>query len=404
VSLWQRTSWYASVSVRILRGSATLRTVFSRRSARERTPNALARLLSECDAPRWDLTSSNPTRAGIAYPDELLFALERAQARSLVYRPEPFGSQQARAALAAQTNVAVEDILLTASTSEAYAFLFKLLCDPGDAILVPSPSYPLFEHLAELEGVEVRPYRLAYDGSWFVDLDSVKRAVTSRVRGIVVVSPNNPTGQYLTRSEQAALAELRLPIISDEVFAAYPLDSEASALPPHPECLTFTLDGLSKRAGSPQLKLGWTLLSGPTPARREARERLELVADTFLSVSTPIQSALPDLLQICPQVTQAIGQRCRGNLATLDAAIRDSALTRLRAEGGWCAVLRLPSIFSEDDWVVGLARDAGVLVQPGWFYDLESEPHIVLSLLPEPRAFEAGIARLVAHVAATTAT
>jgi aspartate/methionine/tyrosine aminotransferase len=364
----------------------------------------LATLLGEQGTPRWDLTSSNPTRSGIVYPPELLLALERAQARSQVYRPEAFGSELARAALAAETNVALEDIMLTASTSEAYAFLFKLLCDPGDVILVPSPSYPLFEHLADLEAVQARPYRLAYDGSWFVDLDSVKRALSPRTRAIVVVSPNNPTGQYLSRSEQAALAELGLPIISDEVFGAYGLDSSSGPLPPHPDCLTFTLDGLSKRAGSPQLKLGWTLLSGPEALRREARERLELIADTFLSVSTPIQNALPDVLQVCPRVMDAISERCRSNLAKLDAALAGSTVTRLRAEAGWSVVLRLPAVCSEDEWVVSLARDAGVLVQPGWFYDFESEPHIIVGLLPEPHVFESGVARLLAHVGDRIAT
>jgi len=202
----------------MLRGSYKLRTVFSRRSSRDRSANAITELLASTGKPTFDLTGSNPTRAGIAYPAELLQVLERAQAPALVYRPEPFGLATARDALGGLTGAAPSDILLTASTSEAYAFLFKLLCDPGEAVLVPAPSYPLFEHLAELEGVQALPYRLAYDGAWHVDFDALKRALTPRVRAIVVVSPNNPSGHYLRESERQKLAALGLPLISDEVF------------------------------------------------------------------------------------------------------------------------------------------------------------------------------------------
>jgi aspartate/methionine/tyrosine aminotransferase len=373
--------------------------VFSRRSSRDRSPNALFALLASAGKPPFDLTGSNPTTAGIAYPADLVQVLERAQAQSLVYRPEPFGLPSARAALARLTGAALDDILLTASTSEAYAFLFKLLCDSGDAVLVPAPSYPLFEHLAELEGVQAVPYRVAYDGAWHVDVDSLRRAITPRVRAIVVVSPNNPTGQYLRESERDSLAGLGLPLISDEVFAPFPLSPSAPRVaPPSSACLTFTLDGLSKRAGCPQLKLGWTIISGPELQRREARERLELIADTFLSVSTPIQQALPDLLAIGPRVTSAITERCRQNLATLERAVQASPVTLLRAEAGWSGVLRLPAVNGEEALVLGLLREAGVLVQPGWYYDFESEPYAVVSLLTEPRAFAEGTARLVEYV------
>jgi alanine-synthesizing transaminase len=373
--------------------------VFSRRSSRDRSPNSLAALLARVGPPRFDLTASNPTTAGITYPADLQKALERAQAQSLVYRPEPFGLPRAREAIAQLTGAAVDDILLTASTSEAYAFLFKLLCDAGDAVLVPAPSYPLFEHLAELEGVRAVPYRLAYDGAWHIDLDFLRRAITPRVRAIIVVSPNNPTGQYLREYELSSLAALGLPLISDQVFAPFPLSqSPPPIVPPSPTCLTFTLDGLSKRAGSPQLKLGWTVVSGPERERREARERLELIADTFLSVGTPIQHALPDLLAVAPSITSAISERCRRNLAALERAVRASPVTRLQSEAGWSSVLRLPAVETEEALVLGLLRDAGVLVQPGWYYDFDSEPYAVVSLLTEPRAFEAGAARLVEYV------
>lgn len=372
--------------------------MFSRRSGHDQSPNAIAQLLSETGKPPFDLTGSNPTTAGIEYPEALVSVLERAQAASRVYRPEPFGSPTARAALAAFTGAHVDDLLLTASTSEAYAFLFKLLCDPGDAVLVPAPSYPLFEHLAGLEGVRALPYRLAYDGAWHVDLSSVRGAIDPRTRALVLVSPNNPTGHFTRQQELTALAELGLPLISDEVFAPFWLESSPPRAAEKPDCLLFTLDGLSKRAGLPQLKLGWTLLSGPERARREARARLELIADTFLSVATPIQQALPELLALCPDLSARIRERCRENLRQLRGAVQGSPVTLLEPEAGWSAPLHLPRVASEDELVLGLARDAGVLVQPGWFYDFEREPYAIVSLLSEPRVFREGAARLVAHV------
>ncbi len=376
--------------------------MFSLRTARSRAPNALAELLAHSVAPRFDLCGSNPTLAGIPYSDELLRVLARGVAQSHVYQPEAFGSATARAAVArhfATTRQgappAVDDILLTASTSEAYSFLFKLLCDPGDEILVPAPSYPLFEHLAELEAVKLAPYRLAYDGAWHIDLDSVRRAVTPRTRALIVVSPNNPTGHYLPAAELAWLAQLGLPILSDEVFFEYPLLERRETLTASSDCLSFSMGGLSKLAGSPQLKLAWTILSGPGPQRCEARERLELIADTFLSVGTPIQQALPELLEQAPHVTEAIGARCRQNLTELARLSAGSPVTLLRAEGGWSAVLQLPNVVGEDDFVLGLLRDEGVLVQPGWFYDFETQPFCIVSLLPEPSNFRAGCERLV---------
>jgi aspartate/methionine/tyrosine aminotransferase len=373
--------------------------VFSRRSSRDQTPNAIAVALAETGKPRFDLTASNPTTAGLAYPQELLGVLQRAQAESLVYRPEPFGLLSARAALEPITGAAVENTVLTASTSEAYGFLFKLLCDAGDAVLVPAPSYPLFEHLAELEGVQALPYRLAYDGAWHIDFDALRRAITPNVRAIVVVSPNNPTGQYLSQAEHDALAGLGLPLISDQVFAPFSLrDGAPLTARSNDDCLTFTLDGLSKRAGSPQLKLGWTVVSGPERARREACARLELIADTFLSVGAPIQHALPGILQLCPAVTSAISERCRQNLAELERAVAASPVTLLHPEAGWSAVLHLPRLQTEEALVLALLREQGVLVQPGWFYDFATEPYAIVSLLTEPSVFREGVARLVAHV------
>lgn len=373
--------------------------MFSRRTARDQAPNAIAAWLKGAPRPRFDLTSSNPTTVGLSYPDELLKALERAQSRALTYQPEPFGSREAREALVPLVGGSAADILLTASTSEAYGFLFKLLCDAGDAVLIPAPSYPLFEHLAELEAVEPRSYRLAYDGAWHLDLDSVRRALTAKTRAIVVVSPNNPSGHYTTQSELDALAQFGLPLICDRVFAEFPLDRA----PPAPlrapnDCLLFSLDGLSKRAGSPQLKLAWTQISGPEPLRRKARERLELIADTFLSVATPIQAALPDLLELAPKLTEVIAARCRSNLATLTSSVLAAPVTLLKPQAGWSAVLHLPAVQPEEQLVLGLLREQELLVQPGFFYDFEREPYAVVSLLSEPGTLTAGAARLVDYV------
>jgi alanine-synthesizing transaminase len=373
--------------------------VFSRRTSRDQAPNAIAAWLSRAPRPRFDLTSSNPTTAGLDYPDELLRALVTAQSRALTYRPEPFGSLEAREALARHVGGSAADILLTASTSEAYGFLFKLLCDPGDAVLIPAPSYPLFEHLAELEGVQALGYRVAYDGAWHVDLESVRRALTPATRAIVVVSPNNPTGHYLTQGELDALAGFGLPLICDQVFAEFPLaPAKRAGLRAPDDCLLFSLDGLSKRAGAPQLKLAWTQISGPDFGRARARERLELIADTFLSVGTPIQAALPELLELTPRLTEVIAVRCRANLAALEGAVESSPVTLLRPQAGWSALLHLPAVCSEEQLVLGLLRERDVLVQPGFFYDFEHEPYAIVSLLTEPRVLQSGAARLIEHV------
>lgn len=379
--------------------------MFSHRSGRNRTPNALAELLARSPAPRFDLCGSNPTRAGFPLSEPLLRALELGLSRSRTYAPQPFGLPEARAAVsrhfAASRGLAGaphgDDILLTASTSEAYSFLFKLLCDPGDQVLVPAPSYPLFEHLAELESVRLAPYRLAYDGAWHIDLDALVAAVTPRSRAVIVVSPNNPTGQYVSAAELAAVARLGLPVISDEVFFEFPLLDAPRAAVTAPG-LCFVLGGLSKLVGAPQLKLAWTVIAGPEAARHEARARLELIADTFLSVSAPIQHALPEILAAAPELTRSIRGRCCDNLAQLGQVLDGSSLTPLRVEGGWSAVVRLPNLLGEDELVLGLLRDEGVLVQPGWFYDFESAPFVILSLLTEPSTFAAGVAGLRRYV------
>jgi aspartate/methionine/tyrosine aminotransferase len=378
--------------------------VFSRRAPGDTSLNSLALLLETLGPPRYDLTQSNPTSAGLVNAGALE-SLARATTRAAAYSPEPFGLLTARQAVSEQVfggGPAPDDVLLTASTSEAYAYLFKLLCDPGDAVLVPAPSYPLFEHLALLEGVEALPYRLAYDGAWHVDSASIESAMTPRVRAIVAVSPNNPTGQYLAAEQQAELEAFGLPLLVDEVFFEYPwqpaLRRRAREQRSASAGLTLSLGGLSKRVGLPQLKLGWTVIDGPESLRCAARERLELIADSYLSVGTPIQLALPEVLADSSGFSDAIRARCRGSLELLSRALSGTPITLLTADAGWSAVLRLPALETEESWVLNLLREQSVLVQPGWFYDFASEPYVIVSLLTPPATFEAGVGRLVEQV------
>jgi hypothetical protein len=351
-----------------------------------------------------DLTESNPTRAGLPLQPRAFAALAHPDAAH--YRPEPFGLRSAREAVARYMaslgqRVAPERIALTASTSEAYGFLFKLLCDPGDEVLVPAPSYPLFEHLARLEGVRARSYPLAYDGRWHVQLELLQRAVAPRTRAIIAVHPNNPTGSYLKRDELAAISRIGLPIVSDEVFAAYPLGDDAERAPSvlaAQDALVFSLHGLSKLAALPQLKLAWTCVGGPAELADDACARLELIADSFLSVSTPVQLALPAILEMHRPIVAAIRERLQCNLERLRAQARGTAATVLLVEGGWYAIVRLPLLMDDEAWALDLLRSADVLVQPGYFYDFADGPHVVLSLLTQEAVFEQGVARAIARV------
>lgn len=337
-----------------------------------------------------DLTESNPTRAGFEYRrEEVLAAL--ADPGALRYDPEPRGLLSAREAIANYYgDVPASRILLTASTSEAYAYLFKLLCDPGDEILSPRPSYPLFEFLAGLESVRVVQYPLRYDGAWHFDFDALERAITPRTRAIVVVNPNNPTGSYLKREERAKLERFGIPILSDEVFSDYaflPDDSRVRSLTSTAEVLTFSMSGLSKIAALPQMKLGWIVASGP--GNEAALDRLELIADTYLSVATPVQIALPRLLEASVAVRSQITKRTQANLALLKSAARP-----MHVEGGWYAILQVPRTKSEEEWAIQLLDRRDVLVQPGFYFDFESEAFLVLSLLTPPDIFAEGLKRL----------
>ncbi len=351
-----------------------------------------------------DLTESNPTRAGLAYPPEIVRAFD--DPRMLVYEPFPAGAAEARQAVASYyeargERVETGRILLTASTSEAYAWLFKLLCDAGDHVLVPRPSYPLFEFLANLESIEARPYPLAYHGGWAIDLDALTAAVSERTRAVVLVNPNNPTGSYVKRAELQTLSRLcaqrRIALISDEVFSDYALAPDpqrVSTLVNVEDCLAFSMSGLSKIAGLPQMKLGWIVTSGPAKLRAEAMEKLEWIADTYLSVSTPVACAAARLLAAGELVQRQIRERTAGNLAVAREVLAGSAAGNLAVEGGWYITVQMPRIRSEEDWAVGLLAQESVLTQPGFFYDFESEAFLIMSLLTATEAFREGMVRL----------
>ena len=378
--------------------------MFSRRVPDDRSPNRLSRMLAEARASGelLDLTVSNPTRVGLAYPPDLLAPL--ANPAALDYSPAPFGLPSARAAVATTyTNrglsIPPEQIVLTASTSEAYSLLFKLLCEPGrSSVVTPTPSYPLFDHLARLDGVAQHRYTTEYHGAWTIDRDDLDRVWAPDTRAALSVSPNNPTGAVLSDGDAAELVERcrsrDAALIVDEVFCDYPLTrplAEPSALQ-SPGCLVFRLGGLSKTVGLPQVKLGWMAVQGPGPAVAEALDRLELICDTYLSVSTPVQVAAPTLLEQGAAVRAQILERIRGNYATLrDRLTRDSGMTLLPADGGWSAVVRIPATRSEESLVLDLIARDRVVVHPGYFFDFPHEAFLVISLLPEPKVFARGI-------------
>ncbi len=380
--------------------------MFSSRFQWDSRPNRLTALLLQRRAEGariLDLTESNPTRAGLHYPPEIAASL--ADPRGLRYDPLPAGSLEARQAVAAYyaargAQVETGQILLTASTSEGYAYLFKLLADPGDEVLVPRPSYPLFEYLAAMESVTVRQYPLVYHGGWSIDLDALAGEMSQRTRAVILVNPNNPTGSFLRRGELAEVERLcaarGAAMISDEVFADYALghDSErVTTVTGDRACLAFSLSGLSKVSGLPQMKLGWIICSGPEALRREAGEKLEWIADTYLSVGTPVQYAAAELLEAGEDVQRQIRSRSAENLAFATQLFRGSPVSILAVEGGWYITLQVPRVRSEEEWALALL-ERDVLVQPGYFYDFSGEAFLVVSLLTEPGVFREALERL----------
>lgn len=336
-----------------------------------------------------DLTLSNPTLGGLAYPETLATAWSNAA--TLRYDPEPRGMHTAREAVAAWyasvgEGVSADNLVLAASTSEAYSLLFKLLCDAGDRVLVPCPSYPLFEHLARLDAVEVDRFTFRDAGRWVLDAAGLAAAVTPRTRALIVVSPNNPTGNIPTAREWDAIGEVcrhhRLALIVDEVFSAYPMAAEMRHVitPELPDVLMFRLNGLSKLIALPQAKLGWIRVSGPEDRAAAALDALDLIADTYLSVSTPVQVALPTLLEAGGSVRQQILDRIRLNLVHITSRVAGTAIDVRVPDGGWSVVLRVPCLGEPDDLPLALL-ERGVLVHPGYFYDLPHDGYVVISLL-----------------------
>ncbi len=392
---------------------------FSRRTTFERTPNELANLLVAKRARGehvFDLTVANPTQAGLPSDRQALTkALGIAPER---YEPDCRGSLGARQAVAEYwagrgIQVSVEHIALSASTSEAYAVLFKLFCDPGDEVLVARPSYPLLDELARYESVRLVDYSLAYDGAWHIDFASVERALSERTRAIIVVSPNNPTGNVLSEAEAMRLSSYGVPLISDEVFGRYglrPMGARSAGADETdvPSALNYAssfgsglaivVDGLSKAAALPQMKVAWMCFAGEPEIVDEALGRLDFVLDSQLSVAGPTQAALSDLLRIGAGRRRFINTRLRANLRVLDECLVGSTASRLHVEAGWYAVLRLPATQTELEWVTQLVQQVGVWVQPGWFYDFATEPHCVLSLLTPEDEFARGVALLLEYV------
>lgn len=358
-----------------------------------------------------DLTASNPTTVGLHYrEDELLRALANPEA--LHYDPQPKGLPAARAAIATYyaqhaTQLSPEDLILTTSTSEAYSLVFRLLCDPGDAVLVPTPSYPLFDFLAEIQDVKLFPYELVYDHGWQMDFPSVRAAIEraqaagARCRAVLTVHPNNPTGSYVKPHEAEALSRIcagnSLAIIADEVFLDYLFAaSRPLTFAANEAALTFTLSGLSKISGLPQMKVAWIAVSGPPALKQDALARLEVIADTYLSMNATVQLALPAMLDERYNIQPQLMQRVRANLAELDSQLAAQKLChRLEVEGGWYAIVRIPARGSDEDLAIALLREKNVLVQPGHFYDFATDGYLVVSLITPASEFAEGTKRLL---------
>ena len=387
--------------------------MFSSRTNWPLAPNRLSQLLRdrrERELPILDLTESNPTRCGFTLDvHEILAPLNNSGA--LLYQPDPRGLLVAREAVAQYYSdrgacVHPDEIFLTSSTSEAYSFVFRLLSNPGDTILAPQPSYPLFDFLGALNDVNVLTYPLAYNDGWQVDLQALASRWDSRSRAVLVVHPNNPTGSYIQKRELAGMTEIcrqnSAAIIADEVFSDYCFSPDSERVVTHAQStdvLTFTLSGLSKISALPQMKLAWIVVSGPAELRAQALARLEVVADTYLSVSAPVALATPAWLALRGAIQAQILERVRTNLRQLDSMLAPGLpLSRLKVEGGWYVILRVPSTRSDEDWAAELLTQAGVSVHPGHFYDFPSKGFLVLSLLPAPEVFTDALGKVISLI------
>lgn len=378
--------------------------MFARRTSWNLTSNRLsAALQSLRSAGRaiLDLTVSNPTECGLSYDSAILDAFSQVEA--LHYRPEPFGLPGAREAVSDYykergANVAASRILLTTGTSEAYSFIFRLLCEPGDEILIAAPSYPLLQFLADIHDVRLVRYPLFYDHGWHIDFDLLEKQITLKTRAAVAVHPNNPTGQFCSADEMRRLQELcaisNIALVADEVFLDFAHDgAPRPTFAQDSASLNFTLSGVSKICGLPQMKLAWVVVSGPESLRDDALSRLDVIADAYLSMNTPVQLAAPALLSTRKQFQRQLLERVRANLAELDRALaQQDSCSRLEMRGGWNAVLRVPAVRSDEDLAVELVSGPGVHIHPGHFYDFPRDGYVVVSLITPPETFREGMA------------
>lgn len=384
------------------------RGMFARRTAWNLQQNLLSQALAAYRAaggPLIDLTISNPTECGFTYEGEtILRALQNSAA--LKYEPNPRGLEVARAAVARYyasrgSAIPVENVFLTTSTSEAYSLAFRVLCNPDDEVLIPSPGYPLFDFLADIQDVRLVRYPLIYDYGWQIDFHALEQAITPRARAVIVVNPNNPTGNYGRPQEMRALNEIcearGIAIIADEVFLDFSLTNEPrTSFAENVGALTFTMSGISKICGLPQMKVAWLIVSGPAELRSHAMERLEVIADTYLSLNAPVQLSLPVLLETRRAFQQQLLSRVRANLAELDKQLAAQSLSRrLDVEGGWNAILQVPVTGSDEELALQLLQSAGVYAHPGHFYDFASNGHFVVSLIGATETFSQGIERLL---------
>jgi alanine-synthesizing transaminase len=383
--------------------------MFAKRTSWNLTPNRLSEALAAHRAtgkPLIDLTVSNPTECGLVYDTEaILNALRNPNA--LKYEPKAKGLEAPRQAVAEYyaergAKVSIEDILLTTSTSEAYSYVFRTLCDPGDEILIPSPSYPLFDFLADIQDVHLVRYPLLYDHGWLIDFPSLEQAITQRTRGVIVVHPNNPTGHFVKPAEMTKLNTIcsarELAIIADEVFLDFALDATTrpASFAANPTALTFALSGLSKISGLPQMKSAWLVASGPQEFKREALARLEVIADTYLSVNAPVQLGMPAFLDLRDGFQRQLLLRVRRNLAELDRLLAGQHVCeRLALEGGWYAVLRVPATRSDEDFAIELLAAKGIYLHPGHFYDFPADGFLIVSLLCPASEFSQGVAGIL---------
>jgi alanine-synthesizing transaminase len=384
--------------------------MFAKRTNWNLETNRLSAALSAHRAARKpiiDLTLSNPTECGFLYDQEAILNALRNPA-ALKYEPNPRGLDVARGAVAQYyaeraAIVSNDDIFLTTSTSEAYSYVFRTLCDPGDELLIPAPSYPLFEFLADIQDVRLVRYQLIYDHGWQIDFHALEQAITPRTRGVIVVHPNNPTGHFTKPAEMRKLNELcaarEIALIADEVFLDFELKkTPITTFAANSEALTFTMSGLSKICGLPQMKAAWLVVSGPEALKVDALARLEVIADTYLSMGAPIQWAMPTLLGQRQAFQKQVIDRVSENLSELDRQLaRQKSCSRLEVEGGWNAVIRVPATLSDEDLALELLATQSVYIHPGHFYDFPSDGHLVLSLIIPSQTFRDGLRSLLVY-------